>query len=422
MKRLRILQIILVVLVFISCSDRKRSNPLDPQNPVTRGRPTGVRVWSEEREVIVRWQPLRLKGIDGINIYRRALPDSEFVFIARVASDSFEYRDRSVEYGETYEYYVTVQVGNYESPHSTMLTVTPGPTYTWVADIQSGYVTRLTHDLQTHLFDFGILNFPSLVAVSPRERMGWVYSKFGHRLYKVDAHGDVDIVLDNYSGVYDIEVDALLRDLWVSQPGEGLILRIQSNGIVNMVSRHLSYPTALAIDQMRHRCWAIDQKEKNVVRLTFDGRVSQMLQSEFVAPKDIAVNSTVGDVWVADSTRVLQFNFLGQPTGLIADGFYNARYLSVDEARGVCWVVDMEPPNTPASLIKLDSQGRVLFKLSEFGNPKCIAVNEFDGSCLLADSGYGYAGLWRISEDGSKIEYVDDFFAPYDIAIEYHEY
>ena len=408
------------LLLFNACSDRKRTNPLDPQNPETKGKPVGLYIYAEEHRVTLGWKPLSLKGITAINVYKRSQADSEFVRVDQVDPQYNEYMDYSVEYGVKYQYYITVSAGNYESPPSKILSITPGPTYTWVADIQSGYVTKLTHDLSVHLFNFGTVNYPTLVSVSPRERMAWVYSRFSNRLYKVDSRGGMDMVLTNFPDIRDMEVDTTLKDLWISQPYKGKVQRIQSNGVINMVSTVLSHPTAIAIDQFRHRCWLIDEKSRRVVRLTFNGRLGIVAQENFIAPKDIAVNSVTGDLWIADSTRVIKLDYLGAPTGIMSRNFYYARYLAIDSKRNSCWVVDMEPPNHPASLLKLDENGRVLFKLTEFGNPKYIAVNEWDGSCLLADTGYGYSGLWKISPDGSKIEYVDDFILPSCIAIEYH--
>jgi hypothetical protein len=407
-----------MLIVGYSCSERERNNPLDPNNPKTGGVLTGLNAFSQERQVYLQWNSIGLKDVNAINVYRKASDDSNFVLLGQVPSGTVDYTDKRVEYGKKYDYCITVQVGDYESPFSETASVTPGPTYTWVSDAGSGYVVCLTHDLRHHLFDFGILYFPYTIAVSPRERSAWVYARYEDIIYKLNQTGEPAVALQNLAAVTDMAVDTTLLDLWFSQSSNGTISKIQANGMRAFLVTTMQKPTALAMDSRGHYCWAIDAgSTRKLVRINNAGRI-EASSEPLRAPKDLAISEIDNAVWVADSASVVKYDFSAQPAGIAAEGFYFAWLIAYDERRNVCWVIDKEPPGQPASLYKIDVNGQVLFRLSEFGDPQSIAVSEFDGSCLVADP--GRAGLFKVSKDGSSIEAVGSFSAAYSVAVENH--
>jgi hypothetical protein len=401
-------------LILCSCADRERSNPLDPQNTKTGGRLSGVSVLSREREVTVSWDAVDVKGIDGIRIYRRLSDEHEFAQIGSTGSSADAFIDSAAEYAKTYEYYVTAVTGNYESPPSAIVQVTPGPTYTWVADAYSGYVTRLTHDLKTTLFSFGILNFPYRVAPVPKERAAWIYSRFSDAIYKIDAYGERQITLLDYGEVSDMAVDTTSNDLWISLSSHGILKRLDSQGEEQLNSHSLAAPQALAVDSHNHFCWVVDKK---VYSLEDNGTIragSEVL----ISPKDIAISLAREVVWVADSLRVVQLDFSAGFTGIVVDSLTYARLIAYDEVRDECWVVDQQLGTLYANLLKIDGAGKIVTSVENFVTPRSIAVNQYDGSCLLGDS--GYAQLFRISNDGGRVDVIGDFIAPYDVAVEHH--
>ena len=402
-----------------SCSDRDRNNPLDPKNPKTKGSLVGLQVLAQERDVNLSWQPISLEGIEAINVYRKSSLDSEFVLIGQAKPGMTTYYDNRVEYGIEYLYRISARAGNYESAPSKEVAITPGPTYAWIADRSSGYIVRLTHDLKHHLFDFGILNFPYLIAVSPTERAGWIYSLNSDAIYKLNSSGQVDIVLRGFLDVTDMAVDTSNYNLWVAQAANGSISRFQGDGSAVFSVRDVSKPKALAMDSRRHRCVAIDNGNiKRVVSITANGQTRVLPYADLRAPNDITLSQNGDAVWVADSSRIVKLDFFASTANLTVEGFFWASLIEYDNLRSTCWVVDLEPVGEPASLLKIDANGQVLFKLSQFGNPRSIAVNEYDGSCLVADT--GRAQVFRVAEDGGKVDVVGDFAAPYCVVVEHH--
>ncbi len=379
----------------------------------------GLQVLAQERNVSLSWHPINLEGIEAINIYRKSSLDSEFALIGQVKSGVPTFSDNRVEYGIEYSYRISALVGDYESPPSQVVAITPGPTYAWIADRNSGYVVRLTHDLKHHLFDFGILNFPYLIAVSPKERAGWVYSLSSDVIYKLNSTGQVDVSARGFMDVSDMAVDTLNFNLWVAQAEKGTITRLQADGSSVLSVRDVTKPIALAMDSRRHRCVAIDDgNAKRIVSITANGQARALPYADLRTPSDLTLSQNGDAIWVADSSRVVKIDFFSSTAGVTVEGFFWASLIQYDNVRDVCWVVDLEPVGKPASLLKIDASGQVLFKLTQFGNPRSIAVNEYDGSCLVADT--GRAQVFRVAEDGGKIEVVGDFAAPYCVVVEHH--
>ncbi len=418
MNQYKVLILVSICFLLFSCSDRKHINPLDPKNTTTKGRVSGLQAFPREHEVTVHWKPLALEGLDTINIYRQVGGKGSFELYQKVDRGAFNFVDSDIVYGKSLAYYVTASAGDYESPPSKTVTVTPGPTYTWVADGETGYFARLSHDLQTDLFSYGILRFPYRIAVSPKERSAWGYSRFSDVIYKLNEFGDVDITLRDIGPVTDMAVDTTFSDLYITQSSRGTILRLSRDGNIIISVNQIKEPAAIAIEFQHHMCWVIDNSSKFLFQMNRFGAITAVSSESLVSPKDLAFSTREQVLWVADSSRVVQFNAFGRPTGVVLAGLFNATLIAHDEARETTWIVDLMPYGEPARLLKIDAQGFIIFQLDKFSSPQSIAVNEYDGSCLVGDPGAGR--LWRISEDGSQIDPVGDFIAPYAVAVEYH--
>lgn len=418
MKKYKYFVLIGIGIILLSCSDRKHINPLDPKNSTTKGRITGVYIFSRERQVTVQWQPLALEGLDAINVYRQVGAEGPFELYQKLKAGTSSFIDNDVVYGKKFAYYVTASAGDYESPPSKTVMITPGPTYTWVADGETGYFTRLSHDLQTELFRFGVLRFPYRLAVSPKERSAWGYSRFSDVIYKLNEFGDVDVRLRNYTAVTDMAVDTTFNDLWITQSNLGVISRLDENGNMRVSVKQVKKPTAITVEFRHHACWVIDNSSKFLFKVSRYGTIGVRSSESFISPQDLTYSASQEALWIADSSRVVQFNLFGRPTGVQLSGLFNATLIDHDEVRETTWVVDLMPHGEPARLLKIDARGAVIFQLDKFAFPQSIDVNEFDGSCLVGDPGNGR--LWRVSEDGSQIDPVGNFIAPYAVAVEHH--
>ena len=417
-KRCHILLLVTSMTILFSCSERERNNPLDPQNPQTKGRLAGLKAVAKEKTVSLSWDAVSLGGIDHVNIYRKTAGDSDFVLFYEIPPTTHSYMD-SVTYGLVYQYRISAAIDGYETPYSPAVTVEPGPTYTWVADFSAGVFARLSHDLQTHLFDYLTVNLPIFIVADPAERAAWGYTRYANEMLKIDETGSELVRLRYFPIIDDMDADTLFHKLWLVQSDSGKILRLDKDGNQELEANILQSPAAIAVNSLTHDIWVADEETGRLYRFSYNGTMINESSVSFNGAVDIAIDANTSSVWVADGEKVVQMDYSNQAIKQIT-GFYNAVHVRVDHRRDAVWVADLEPSGEPASLIKLGGDGQVLFELSIFGNIRDIAVNEYDGSCLVADSGSGYSGLYKVSSDGQKTTRVTGVFVPYGVAVEHH--
>ena len=103
------------MLYFIlSCSDREPLNPLDPNNPFTAGKPTGLRLLPIQSTVKIIWNPIDVndltfyavyKGVSGSEMFKRweVSPDSTFILDTNVSFFDFHFAQDSVKPAEMWK-------------------------------------------------------------------------------------------------------------------------------------------------------------------------------------------------------------------------------------------------------------------------------------------------------------------------------
>ena len=405
-------------LFLVSCSDRQHDNPFDPANPRTGGRPTGLSLLATAGHVRVSWPVWQVEGIDSVIIYRRAAADSQFFKIGRIPGDQNEFFDTNISYGIRYEYYITVCSGSYSSPGSEVVATTPGPAYVWIADRASGYFSCVSYDLSQTLGKFGMMNFPCFVGPSPKEKAAWIYSRYTDEIYKINRAGRLISLITEMANVVDMKIDTLLCHVWVATSEPPQVIRLAADGSRIETIRQLLSPIHIAVDGLHQRVFVIDNSRRRVFGFETNG--SLIAESPtLVSPQALALNESEQRIWIADSTRLIELDYQLRQTGVAKETFYHAALVAFDQKRQQGWLVDLEPTGVPASLSKFNRHGELAFTLARFGRPQCLAVDEFSGSCLLGDVGYGDPGCARVSEDGRSVELLRQWLLPYDIELEY---
>ena len=210
----RLLWFVLVFL-FLSCSERQRLNPLDPLNPKTGGRPTGLRIISEYKTVTLWWDRVNVKNLQGYNLYRKKGGDQIFHKIAVVSPDSSQFSDRDVCYGITYSYRLSAFTTSFESPLSEAVSITPGPTFNWVVDTYRGKVVKLTFDGLHQIFTIGGFGLPMAITPDRKGKGVWVVDYFYGKVYKISHNGRILSSFTGFSMPRDLDVDTLRGNIWV---------------------------------------------------------------------------------------------------------------------------------------------------------------------------------------------------------------
>ena len=405
------------ILVILSCSDRERNNPLDPKNPETSGRIENFSVLSFGKSVKLGWSYLDFRGIDSISVYRLIAPGTIFTQISTVQPGQNSFTDYNVEYGTSYDYYITAHIKDYETPPTDTLDIEPGPTYSWILDYQSGTLHRMTHDLQYPIFSFGSFSYPILMHTSVLERAAWVYSDISNSLYKISENGIYTHVVYNLDQVNDFVIDQRNGNFFTIQKSQGLIKKFDASGTQLMEFNFIPKPCFIDMDQRRQDLWVVDEQSLSLFRISSVGQIRRQSEPLFTDPSDIVYCEENQVIWAADANRILVFDLYANNINTISGDFTWIRKLACDQKTGSVWAIEYNSLNSKYNVTKYSENGFLLSK-NEFLHPVSIAVNEFDNSCLVCDDVQGK--VFKISEFGHIEKSFDNIASPYQIEVEHH--
>ncbi len=410
---------LLVQALGVACTERSRSNPLDPQNPQTGGKPTGLRVISELDTIRLSWNRLLLQDLSGFNVYRKLPNESDFTLLGQTTAQSNSYQDLSDRFGVLHSYRITARVGNLETPPSDEVTTTPGPTIVWVADIDSRAVIKLTHDGQHEILRSRAFLNPWRLRVDERRGNVWVLDDltgdFGH----LDQKGQLLGVHEKFFDAVGLALDPEDGSVWVAENAEHSLSRFDSNG--KLLARVDSLPelAALAFNPHLQELWALTNAGEQLLRVEKNSaRITRVeLQPSWNGPVgDLAIRATTGEAWIAAGDRVVRLDEHGKVAFVSPDEFRYAIRVALDQASGACWMItDSRQYRNDSSVFRFAAHGTIELKVEGFGRPQSLAVNPYDASCYVLDTLHGR--LVRISAAGQLTNGYTNFLAPIDIDI-----
>ena len=405
---------VVFLVLFTACADRERLNPLDPLNPQTKGRPTGVEVISKKDRVILSWDRIEVQGLVGYNIYRKSAQDSSFSKTGFCASTVTVFEDTDVRYDLEYGYQVSAVTSNYESFPSAPVFITPGPTYYWVADTYNGQIVKLTHDARHVIFRSSMIGYPYSIASYPGDGSAWVADVLSEEVIKISADGDFVQWVYGFSQPVDVAVDPADGSVWVADDWSGSITKLNSFGNRDFDVSFFPQPTSLSVDRRDRGCWLVERGRKVANILPYQSAME--LSIPFVSPQAVAV-TTDGSLWVADSSAVHKLLPPYQRIALSVPSFYFAYRVAVGEKTGSCWVLDI---GGSGRLVKLSSQGEIEFELSGFSGARSLTVSPYDEGCLICDTGNDR--VVKVSAEGEVVAETGGFYRPFDGDVEYQPF
>jgi len=402
---------ILLSLTISGCSQRGRNNPLDPQNPETRGRPTGLTVISEKHNVTLTWNSISLRGVLGYRLYRWIWGINSSKKIYFIPSDSSSFIDKDLPYDQKITYRLSVVSSGYESPLSDSVSITPGPYNYWLVDNYDGIVFRLTYDGMHILTESSYIPQPISVSADSFSQTAWVVNSIGY-LFKFSSNGKILLTIKELDHPSNVDVDVSNNLVWIVDQSSTSVVRYDLNGNFLGVTRNFGEISDISSAGSSKGCWVADIKEKKIIFLSTDGE--EKLSVDCTAPRAVSCYRRDGWLWVADSLELLRI----WPDGKlekIAKLDFPVVSLSTDQRTGNCWGIT-EADRGKNQVVKLSVDGTLITKVKGFYYARSLIANSFNGGCLVADTGNGR--VVRVSENGSIIGTLDNFFTPWDIAVE----
>ncbi len=417
--------LILIGGLAAGCSDRPRTNPLDPANPETGGRPVGVTVVSILDTIEVRWQAVPLRDLSGYNLYRQRSGETAPSLLAQVDARQTRYRDVGVVYGVLHSYQISARVQAFESPLSAPATITPGPTLLWVADFDDRSVVKLSHDGRHEILRSFVQLSPFRLTVDRQRGSLWALvsdrpSRTKGHLVRFTLDGGPVGSYGQFVGMVGLALDPASGHVWVADSlGEGL-MRFDAEGRLLAQRKNVPKISAVAYNSFMRELWATSVSEGQLLRFA-----SQPLQDSLRMevrplftgrPLALEVYQRTGAIWVALGDSVMWQSVDGRPSRKANVTFRYASQLAVNQLTGECWVIDESRDFFRDSrVVKLNAAGERQFEVNGFDRPQALAVNPFDSSCYVADTLRGRIVI--ISASGAVQPVFFDLYSPYDVEV-----
>jgi DNA-binding beta-propeller fold protein YncE len=404
----------LALSLLAGCSDRQRSNPLDPNNPATQGAPIGFSAKASDHSVALDWVSIPRGEIIGFQLFRRVTGETTFTAISAVLpTAAASYSDVGLLNGIDHEYrlYYVFTDGLHGKPASDV--ATPGAARPWVTDFSSRSVLRLTPDARrVGLTDFGGYQSPGNIDVDPAREHVWICDTFAGRLFRLKPSINEHVTINTVNEPVDVAVDPGTGDVWVCDQGQGAVLRFGEDGNVSPLLRigDLLTPLAVAVDPNDGSIW-VCERDGSMVR-HFDTNGVPLSGTPLGNPSRVAVDSLTRSAWVTSFTqgRVVRYDAGGTARDTVG-GFSGPIGIAVDSRLGIVWVADAAANR----VVALDRLGDQLFALGGLSQAREIGLDRATGQVWVTLPGAGAVAL--ITPAGQVVRRVIGLSQPYDVAV-----
>lgn len=396
------------------CGERPRSNPFDPANPVTGGRPAGFVALAGNGEVTLNWLPATSAGLLGYQLFRKLAVDTAYVAITgTIPATVSRFGDFQLANGIEHDYRLFYVFDRGLGPLPAEDIATPGPLEPWVADFGRSAVARMTADgrhIQSwHAFG-GIapgVGSPVDVAADAPNGVVWVSTIDGPLVIYTPSTGGRVSPTQAPISPGALALDPLDGTAWVCDGPGGSIYHYRVNGTVASPGQLVGFenPLDVAADAIDRSVWVCERDGNRVTRFAVDG--SGRASATLIAPSRVAVDPLTHEAWVTSFTRGRVFRLGSGPA--LSDSFSitpGPVGVAVDGPHGRIWVADP----TTGTVFALHRNGSVEFQVPGLGTPREVTVDQASGEAWVAIVSPG--GVARISPTGQLLTLTGGFDQP----------
>ncbi|MEE9464556.1 MAG: fibronectin type III domain-containing protein [Candidatus Neomarinimicrobiota bacterium] len=294
----------LIVLLAAGCSDRERTNPLDPNNQLTKGAPVGLEVVTILDTAYVNWQPFDVENLTGYRIYRWTEGDT----LAAHATISFQFssfQEYNLISDQKYYYAVQAITETDESGISAPDSAIPGPNNFWVTDYDDAALKRVTYD-GSHIISQVYVNSPFALVADPVRNRFWV-ADYWNRAITVFAR-DLSVVgsVTLEGSPFDLAISTGFRRVYCLQINPDAITILNLDGeqvdgldIPGEPNRH----STIAMDEIAVQVWLGQPRSSGEAYLyRTDYRLKPIVwhtAASFGSLNTIKADPVNGGVWAA---------------------------------------------------------------------------------------------------------------------------
>ena len=198
-----------------SCSQRERSNPLDPQNPNSNGAPTGFNAIAGFLAVRLNWDPEPDLAISGFMLHRLLAGDSLYRPVAGLLSKrSGTVLDTGVPNGVETRYRLYFITGSELSAVAAEDVAMPGPVRGWAVDAD-GRLIQLAPDARDITGAFTGFGSSASLAVTPNAGTIWVSDGLDGVVWMLDPTTASKQAIRGLGTPFTIALDTVDESAWV---------------------------------------------------------------------------------------------------------------------------------------------------------------------------------------------------------------
>lgn len=401
-------------LPLFACSGWDRSNPLDPENPETGGRVTGLSLSAVGHEVTVSWDAVPLSCIKDYTLYRRNPQDKRFRRIGFVPASETQYTDLNRSYGVEYQYAVTAQTdAGYHTPLSDSLAILPGPYTFWMCDYYDGSIQRLTYDGRHRVRFIRESIWPTAAAADTGRGQVWVADWVTGYLYRVSEQGGIDLWVSGLDNPAIVACDPVRPEIWVVDADRTRLIRLDGEGQTVGMHEGFGSITGLCWSGQPDHFWVADQAGKRIQLIERSGNVWTTHFLSHDSPPVMDCYHREGWILAADSLHVIRIGTSGAVDSLFTLDL-TCYDLSVDQETGGCWMI-LNGPSGADEVIYLDADGQRVVRTDGYDSALAVAAVSGGKGCLVADTGNGR--MVRLKPDGKILGELTGLVSPWDVIL-----
>ncbi len=403
--------VVLIALFLIGCEGRDRTNPLDPLNGETDGRPDWLVAVADHRAVDLTWESVPPRGFESYEIYRAGEGAGPLDLVTRIGSlRTTTYRDTGLVNDHDLQYRLDVRLTDGSVVSLPEKVARPGAAAVWVLEAASSGLVRAAPDARHLRLRTG--TFGLLFDLEVPEEGGdvWAVDYYVGVLVRYDVTGKQRSAVD-VSLPYRVAVDSADSLVWVGSWSGGVtseVIVFDFGGAERARFALAAQVQDLDVDPTTGACFVAGGPLGGVTRLAIGEE-----------PTTGAADKTVMILTVDPGRRV----WTGNPiSGGVAA--YDTDSLSelpppaeVDRPQcmalgedGHLWVADRS-----GRILELDGAGSLQRELESFGSVTSISVEPGTQALWLAQSAKNR--ILRVHPDSPDETTALAVFQPFRVAI-----
>ena len=415
---MRNLILVLICLFLLSCSDREHANPFDPENPNTKGAPTGVSVISNRDSVILSWNPMDVNDLLYYLVYRMA-GEGDLATYDTVNVSERTFLDTKVVYDTKYSYAVQANTIFNEGILSNTVSIIPGPYNFWIADFYGFSVKRVTYD-GAHILESDYFTSPIAIEADPKRNQFLIADYWNKCIYIIDKDFLECSIIDLEDRPIDIAMNSSEGKFYILFLEQNQLATYSISGeIIETVNLpfDVSFNTHLTYDSVASNVWISGDRADSVFQVVLTNSSPDLkIHIGIIDPVKIYADPLSGGCWVTSDSGIVRISDSGKMK--IYKSNYFISDLSINPVNGDCYYIGYALENGLWETGCISDQRHVKILGDDYPYLSRIQVVPGEGAQGFVVAQRGTWKIIRFDSTGKEIGELGSFDARLDFALE----